>query len=188
MCFKRLRRMLPAAMALCAAAGASATAAAAGVRTDEIVVKAALIFNYTQFVEWPAAAFARTDAPFVICVAGNQPMRTALMAAERRQYRGHPISVIAVARADEVARCHVLYADSARALGGGDLDAIVGAAPVLTVSSSASAMEEGFGIGFVLRAERMRWNMNLTPLRRAKLKVSANLIEIAVNVVGEGGP
>lgn len=181
------RTVLLCAILLGGAGGARA--AEPDLRLSEHELKAALIYNYTQFIEWPAAAFARPTAPFNICVLGNPAIRSALLPLERRSYRGHPISIQQPSGRDDLSHCHVLYVDAPRHLGAGnsDLAALLGEAPTLTVSSAVDAVDSGYAIGFVTRDDRIRWNMNLNAVRRARLKVSANLIEIAVSVVGESG-
>jgi len=176
------------ACALLALAGATAHVAEAAPRLTENELKAALIYNYTQFIEWPAAAFARPNASFQVCVVGNAAIHAALLPLERRQHRGHPIGVIQPAGRDTLGQCHVLYVDGVRSLGAvADIGDLLGDAPTLTISSAGDAMDTGFAIGFVTRDDRVRWNMNLNVARRARLKISANLIEIAVGVVGESG-
>lgn len=165
---------------------AGTRAAAPDLRLTESELKAALIYNYTQFIEWPASAFARAGAPFQICVVGNPALRSALQPLGKRSHRGHPIAITQPASRDEMQHCHVLYAENRRALGNGvDIGAMLGDAATLTISSAADAVDSGFAIGFVATNDRIRWNMNLDAVRRARLKVSANLIEIALNVVGE---
>jgi hypothetical protein len=181
-------RWLACALLALMAAAPGGRAAEPDLRLSENDLKAALIYNYTQFIEWPAAAFARPNAPFQICIVGNAAIRAALMGLERRQHRGHPISVVQPSGREGLAQCHVLYVDNARSFGAAtDITGLLGDAPTLTISSASDATENGFAIGFVTRDDRVRWNMNLHVARRAHLKISANLIEIAVSVVGESG-
>ncbi len=175
----------------CAACGGMGRAAAADTEAaalDEARLKVALIYNFSQFIEWPSSAFGAPDAPFQICVLGADPFGASLLAVQKRQHQGRPIQVTHPATVEEARHCHVLYIDNPRATPlGRDLAKALGEASVLTVSSAAGSADEGIAIGFVRQADKIRWTMNLNAVRRAQLKVSAKLIEIAVNVVGERG-
>ena len=86
----------------------------------------------------------------------------------------------------EAKNCRILYIHNSGKSGQWrDLAKNLGDAPVLTVSSSDDAMQNGIGIGFVTKEGKIRWSLNLNSTRKAQLKVSAKLIEIAIAIVGE---
>ncbi len=60
---------------------------------QEYRLKAAFIYNFSQFIEWPANSFPQPDSPFTICVVGDDPFGDALLALQKRSYQGHPIVV-----------------------------------------------------------------------------------------------
>ncbi len=155
---------------------------------EESRLKLAMMYNFSNFIEWPAAVLPRADTPFLICVMGSDPFGALLLPLEKRNYQGHPIQLGRPVTVEAARRCHILYVDNPGATAlGRDVGHTLAGASVLTVSSDSDAIEAGIAIGFVQHNERMRWNMNLSALRRAQLKASAKLIEIAVSVVGEGG-
>lgn len=153
---------------------------------SEYKLKAAFIYNFSQFIEWPETAFSAPDAPFQICVVGDDPFGEILKPMQKRKYHSHPIEISYPKTLTEAASCHILYLDAVnKGTQWHDVVKSLGEAPVLTVTSSGDAMESGFCIGFVSRESKTRWNMNLAASRKAQLKVSAKLIEIAVLIVGE---
>ena len=174
--------------ALCLLLREPARAADSDSALEESRLKLAMMYNFSNFIEWPAAVLPRPDSPFLFCVMGNDPFGTLLQPLEKRNYHGHPIQLAHPATVEAARKCHILYVDNpgGTALGRDVIRALAGA-PVLTVSSGAEAIDAGIAIGFVQHNDRMRWNMNLTALHHAQLKASAKLIEIAVSVVGEGG-
>lgn len=155
----------------------------------EYPLKAAFIYNFGKFIEWPSSAFEKSDDPFYICLMGNERFGESLQALKKSSYNQRPISVSYPKTLAEARRCHVLYVDdpSNSPLGSGAWKAL-GEAPVLTVSSDSGAIESGVCIGFVQQSGKLRWALNLDALRRAKLKVSAKLIEVAITVIGEVPP
>nr|WP_315488366.1 YfiR family protein [uncultured Rhodoferax sp.] len=159
---------------------------AQGLSAEEYKLKAAFIYNFTQYVEWPATAFASPSAPFVVCVAGTNPFGEHLKALESRSYKTHAISVAFPKTIAEARNCHILYADDLRGTNfGRDPWKALADSPLLTVSSTSEATEAGIGIGFVIQSGRLRWALNLGATRQAQLKVSSKLIEIAASVTGE---
>jgi hypothetical protein len=76
---------------------------------DEREVKATFIFNFAQFVEWPAASFADPQAPLLICVLGDDPFEAVLDAVVRGEViRSHPLVVRRFRHVEEVTSCHIL--------------------------------------------------------------------------------
>ena len=95
----------------------AAASASAEEPTREQQVKAAFLYNFLQFVEWPADAFKSPNSPYVIGVLGaDDPLRGAMdSAVAGKQVASHAVVVRHFASADEVATCHVLYVADAGA-------------------------------------------------------------------------
>ena len=154
---------------------------------SEYKLKAAFIYNFSQFIEWPESSFSAPDAPFQICVVGDDPFGEILKPIQKRKYHTHPIEISYPKTVAEAESCRILYLDTqAKASQWRDIIKNLGDTPVLTVTSNNDAMESGFCIGFVSLEGKTRWNMNLAAARKAQLKISAKLIEISVMIVGEG--
>src|ERR1051325_4530811 len=76
----------------------------------EYQVKAAFIFNFTQFVEWPASSFPSPQAPLIIGVLGKPPISSYLEeVVSGEKANGHPLLVRYYNNLDEVKDCHILY-------------------------------------------------------------------------------
>src|SRR6478672_13263637 len=77
---------------------------------SEYQVKAAYLFNFGQFVEWPAQAWSSPSAPFQICLVGKDPFGTTLDDVTRGEaLGGHPLMVRHIASAGDVAGCQILF-------------------------------------------------------------------------------
>lgn len=157
---------------------ASAPAAVAGA-ADEYAVKAAFLFNFTRFVEWPAAAFDGPDAPFRICVFGEDPFGPRLEALSRRQVGERPIAVVRDPPADALAGCQIAYLGTGTPVAV-QADAAAGGAPMtLAVASGRGFAASGGMFGLVTEGGRVRLQVNLQQVRRSPLRVSAKLLEVA---------
>ncbi len=153
---------------------------------NEYQLKAVFIYNFSKFIEWPDSAFSDSTANFQICVVGNNPFGSALQTLSNRSYHTHPIVIKYPQTLNEAKSCHILYIDDAVKLAPWhDLARNIGDAPVLTVSSLSDATQSGIAIGFVSQDGKIRWAFNLNATRKAQLKVSAKLMEIAVTVIGD---
>jgi hypothetical protein len=162
------------------------TAQAQNSGSDEYKLKAAFLYNFTQYVEWPATAFSSASSPFVLCVAGHNLFGEHLKALESRNYKGRPISLVYPRNVSEARACHLLYSDEVRPSPlGRDAWKALADAPILTVTSAADTGDSGMAIGFVAQSGRLRWALNLASTRQAQLKVSSKLVEIALAVTGE---
>ena len=153
---------------------------------NEYQLKAVFIYNFSKFIEWPESAFADSNANFEVCVIGDNPFGDTLQALNNRSYKTHPLLVNYPQTIDEAKTCRILYVgDSKNSPQWKDLIKNIGDAPVLTVSSSEDAVQSGIGVGFIIKEGKIRWALNLNATRKAQLKVSAKLIEIAISITGD---
>lgn len=158
--------------------------------TKESDVKAALLYNFTQFAEWPPSAFESTDDPFVIGVIGRDPLGGVLdKLVEHESVGGHRI-VVARYRSVETAReAHVLYISSSeRAELSRILPALEGY-PILTVADFDGFLERGGMIALQRgRNQKIRIRVNLDAARAASLTFSAKLLRVVEIVSPEEEP
>src|SRR5688572_23028343 len=102
--FLRAAALFLASLWLSAAAGTAAPA------PSEYQLKAVFLFNFAQFVEWPAQSFESANAPFVIAVVGEDPFGEYLDTAVRGEtVLGHPLVIKRYSSVSEVEPCQILY-------------------------------------------------------------------------------
>ncbi|HEY1792572.1 MAG TPA: YfiR family protein [Opitutaceae bacterium] len=171
--------------AACLLAAAAVTAFGAG-SPSESDLKAAFIYHFTQFVEWPDAAFQADDSPFVIGVLGTDPFGGTLEALVRGEsVARHPIRIRILRDGDNQVGCHILFVTRD---GEPRLDARrLGASPVLTVGESDQFFDAGGMVEFVTERRHVRIKINLSEARAHGLAISAKLLRVAEVVDDEGG-
>ena len=179
-----LRSRLPAtaviALALCARPALQTP------ETLENDVKAAFLFNFTKFVDWPDAAFATTDEPLRICVVAEAAFtRSVDRIVAGETVKGRPLQRVTPSTA-ELTRCHVLYIGPAHLQTADQLLASVDRAPVLTVGDSPAFLAHGAAISFVVMNDRVRFDINPRAAERAGLMVSSKLLRVARQVEPKG--
>jgi len=155
-----------------------AMATTARAATTESEIKAVFIFHFTQFVEWPQAAFSRPDAPFVIGILGPDPVGPALASVVRGESVGlHPVIVRQLGAEDDGAGCQILYI-SAKAAATFDPRRLQNA-PILTVGESDDFFRSGGVIQLFVDRRHVRLKVNLPEARLHSLVVSAKLLRVA---------
>lgn len=146
---------------------------------DPQAVRAAMVFNFLKFTEWPAGAGER-GAGIRLCVASGDPREVAaLESLEGKQLRGRPLTVVRLA--GRVAECQVLYVDSRQrwveALDSGAVG------HTLTVSAYAGFVRDGGMIEMMLQDGATRFDINLGEARRAELRFYPQLLKLARQLV-----
>lgn len=154
----------------------------------EYQVKAAFLFNFARFVEWPAEAFPSADSALQICVLGQDPFgRDFEQVIMDKTVNGHRIEVAHPEGVPQARACHILFvATSEKAHLPMILHGLKGAS-VLVVGDTAGFATLGGAINFVIDDSRVRFEINLKAAELAHLKLSARLLTVA-KVVLNGEP
>lgn len=166
--------------ALAFALGAAGAVAAEAL--TEVQVKAAYVYNFVKYVEWPAGAFATAQSPVVLCVAAGDGLRGALAAIDGKQAQGRALQLRRAVRPDEFRSCHILFVPESEERVAGELLRKAGSLPVLTVGEHDGFAAAGGVIGFVVRDDRVQFEINPDAAARADLKVSSRLLQLATIV------
>jgi hypothetical protein len=163
-----------------ATASAPADTVAQTSASPEYQLKAVFLFNFAQFVEWPASAFPAPDTPLVIGVLGEDPFGSYLDETVRGEtVHGRPLEVRRYRAAGEIGPCHILFV-SKRDPGRLDvlLDSLKGRS-ILTVGDFEGFASHGGMIRFVTDRNRIRLRINLDAARAANLTLSSKLLRPA---------
>lgn len=152
----------------------------------EYQLKAVFLFNFAQFVEWPARAFRDAEAPLVIGVLGDDPFGPYLdeLVSDEKVGR-RPLQVLRFKRVDEVGACHILFvsASELNALPP-TLQALKGRS-ILTVSDMEGFNRYGGIVRFVVEGGKIRLRINLAAAKACELNISSKILRPST-VVTEG--
>jgi len=149
--------------------------------SKEYLIKAAFIYNFTQFIEWPADSFASPDAPFIVGVAGIDPFNGALDQAFADKVVGSRKVVVKYFNSIAVIEpCQVLFISNSEER---TLDHVfrrqLGTAATLTVGEFNSLLTTGGSVRFFSEGNKIRFEINLAAVDRARLKISSKLLKLA---------
>lgn len=180
------RRWRAAALAVGLAIGVAFTASAGVEAAGEYELKAAFLFNFAKYVEWPDEVGGTPATPVCIGVVGPDPFGTTLerMLAGKTVH-GRPIALRRFASADAVRECHVVFVSA-------DAEDLAGDAGwhrpgALTVGETAGFLRRGGVIAFAMEAGKLRFAVDAVAAERAGLRLSSQLLKLATQVTKEGG-
>lgn len=150
----------------------------------EYQIKAVLLYNLTQFVEWPKSAFTTNDVPFVIGILGVDPFGTLLEDAVRGEsYNNRQIIVKHFEKMEEAKNCQMLFISSSERNTLPTLLPKLNGLPILTVADYEGFIRAGGMINIYKTLDnKIRLKINVTAAKANDLAVSAKLLRVSVIV------
>ncbi len=146
-------------------------------------VKAAFVFNFFKFVEWPAQAKSQTPRGIGLCVIGNRPLDGNLSLLAGRKVGARVIDIIHNPSPASASPCHIAYIADLDSSFLRDLQRVAPGAPTLTVSDQRGFIDEGGMIELRIIDGKVRFDINLLVARAANLQLSSQLLQLANRVV-----
>ena len=151
---------------------------------SENEVKAAYLYNFAKFVEWPAHKFANSSAPFQFCVMDDESFQEELSRfVQNKTVAGRPVNVVGIKSGGEPSSCHILFVKSPKQAQAREAITMQRATNVLTVGQNKDFVAEGGIINFILENDRIRFEVNHRAAKEAGLRISARLLTVAKLVV-----
>lgn len=151
-------------------------------------MKAAFLFHFAQFVEWPVNAFPDTNSPLVYCTLGDDPFHGVLDASLKGKTIGtRPVRAWHLKETQNVHGCHILFLGASEKKSTPTVLSSVQGKPVLTVGETEHFVTSGGIIGFCLVENKVRFAINLDNAERGRLKISSRLLSLARTVVNSSG-
>lgn len=159
--------------------------------SKEYQLKAAFLYNFTKFVDWPTNRLVDKVEPIVIGVAGNNPFGDELAKAVAGRFQnGHPFLVTNLTSLSEAKLVHLLFVPRGQEDRFAAEAAALLRAGVLPVGESEVFARMGGAITFTTEAEKIRFEINLDAVESGGFKVSSKLLQLAKVVrhkpAGEG--
>lgn len=147
---------------------------------EEYSIKAAFLYNFSKFVDWPPESFPNATDAFVVCVLGQNPFGTALEEVVRGKTAGdRKIVLKKVADAQQAKQCQILFVSSSEKKRLPMLLGQLQGASVLTVGETEGFIASGGLVNFKLDGERVRLEIDNEAAGRAGLHISAKLLSLA---------
>jgi hypothetical protein len=160
-------------------AGGKPTPAAGSSR--EYQIKAALVFNFIKFVEWPPQRLPPNSSTIQVVVAGKDAYEAVAETINGKEVKGKTISVSQYSGPQDLSRCHLLFisASGMRQFDGSPART----AGVLTVGETSAFAKRMGIIGFKEQSNRLRFEINQQAAEQSGLTISSQLFKVASDVL-----
>jgi hypothetical protein len=144
-------------------------------------VKAAYLYKFVPFIEWPPATFAAADSPINICISGKDPFGQFIdRQAAGQRIEGHSVVVRHIPAVSANSGCQVAYIGGSAEQSVSQAMAVLRAQPVLTISDSAADPAERGIINLVVDDNRVRFEIDARAADQSHLSISSKLLELAL--------
>jgi len=145
----------------------------------EATLKAAFLYNFVKFAEWPAEVWA-PNIPVTLCVLGDEAVQAELeRSVKGHSISGHSLNVIRVTSDGPLRSCHLLYVTGLDRRRLAQLIALVRDAPVFTVGDFEAFASLGGVSQLFIENGKVRFAINPTSAQRARLRLSSKLLALA---------
>jgi len=161
------------------AALALAAGLSQGQEAGEYDVKAAYLFNFARFTEWPPPQ----EGPLQVFLMGRDPFGAPLSALEGRMAQNRPVHIKRDVAVDDMAACQIVFVSDSEARRLKPILQAASAHPTLTMSDIGGFADNGGMVGLYLADQRIQFDVNLAAIRDANLKVPAQVLKLAHQII-----
>jgi YfiR/HmsC-like len=153
----------------------------------EYKIKAAYMFNFANFVEWPAGTFPTPETPVILCVLGKDPFGSNLeKTLGDKSIAGRRLRIKRLEENSPVESCHLLFISSSERKRLPQLLQSLKGSSVLTIGETDQFLESGGMINFIKQENTIRFQINAEAAEKAGLKISSKLLQIGKTSLERG--
>lgn len=177
---KRLTRVLLTTIGVLIALSFPGLSLSGAQTVSEYQVKAAYLYSFAKFVEWPARAFSSPTGPLQFCVLNDQSFEAELnQIVKGKSVAGRTVKVSSVQNEEQSRACQILFINSAQNREARHILEALRGTSVLTVGEAKGFVEEGGIINFVVQDDRVQFQVNHRAAEQAGLSISSRLLSVA---------
>jgi hypothetical protein len=148
----------------------------------EYQIKAAFIYNFARFVDWPTQAFADASSPMTIGVLGKNVFGDNLQEAiNGKTIKGHPLQFKQFDSVSDATNCQVLFISTSEKSHFPKILSRLGGTSILTVSETDDFIGDGGMINLTIMDQKVRFEINNDAAKKAGLTISSKLLSLAIN-------
>ena len=150
----------------------------------EFRVKAAFLYNFANFVEWPNSVFPNETSPIIIAVLGKNPLCEILNAAQLKPILARKVVTKQFESVENVTNCHILFVDNSEKDNFPKIFERIKDQSILTVSDTEGLAQSGVIINFVEIDQQLRFEINIQAAKQENLRISSKLLNLALRIYG----
>lgn len=144
----------------------------------EYQIKAAFLYNFTKFVEWPAEAFTDSGAPMIVGILGDDPFGVALESIQDKTVKGRKLEIKRFESIQGVEFCHILFISSSKKERLAQILEALKNSSVLTVGERDGFTQLGGMVNFTIKKNKIRFEINPDAAEQARLKLNSKLLRL----------
>jgi hypothetical protein len=149
---------------------------------NEYQVKAAYLYNFAKFIEWPEGSFKDSSSPIKICILGSDPFGRFLDDLRHKSVGTRKLEIQRVQQIDQVKGCHILFVSAAEKENLSVILRAVQTKSILTVGETKGFTRAGGIIHLVTSGDKVGFEINRDAADRSGLKLSSQLLKLATIV------
>jgi hypothetical protein len=150
---------------------------------NENELKAAYLYNFAKYVDWPTAALPRENAPLVMCIIGKSPVNEVIESLAGKTIKNRRLVVRQFSRVEDLRECNILFVNTSVKTSLTQILASVTSRPILTVSDSKGFAAAGGVIEFVPVGDKIRFEINNRAAQHVNIRISSHLLRLATTVI-----
>ncbi len=155
--------------------------------TEEYLVKAAFLYNFAKFVEWPDNAFTASSSPIKLFILGDNPFGETIESIRGKVVRGRKLVIKHISRTENLDGCHILFICSSEKDRLIQVLDIMKDSNVLTVGDMEDFARRGGIVELVNAGNKVKFKVNVGAAQKAGLKISSKLLKLAKIVKNNQG-
>jgi len=154
------------------------------VKSSEHRIKAAFLYNFAKFVQWPAGSFGGPEDPIILCILGVNPFGEALKTIENKVVRGRPLLIRKIRETgktgtEKIKDCHILFISISENENVTEILSAIRGRPIMTVSDMERFARRGGVIALFRIKNNIRFEINMEVAKQNNLKISSRLLKLA---------
>ena len=145
----------------------------------EYEIKAAYLYNFINYIDWPADALPPAGGTITIGIVGENPFGEALGPLNGKQIKGRKLVVKQITDAKDMAQCQIVFISASEKQRVAELLEKIKGARILTVSEIEGFAARGGIINFISEQNKVRFEINPDAARGLGLTISSDLLKLA---------
>jgi len=152
---------------------------AESMQSKEYLIKAAFLYNFIKFVDWPSESFKNDAAPINLYVLGDDPFGEALDTIRGKRVKGRRLVIKQVRRVEQIEGAHLLFISTSEKGRVKQILKSLADAPVLTISEMEGFGQNGGIINFITVDNKIQFEINSEKAEQHRLRISSQLLKLA---------
>lgn len=149
--------------------------------SQEYAIKAAFIYNFSKFVEWPAET-SEKSGNFIVCVLGDEHLVPYFEKLNGKKARDKKVVIRHIKQAEDIGNCHIVFVGKSEQKNLPEILTKLKGQSVLIVGDEEGFSKQGGMINFVMKDDQVRFEINPNAVKRAGLKISSKLLSLGIIV------